>query len=95
MMVFRVLIPIVFCLLLNLKANTYFQAEQLAIDFKMPTLVEDNLQSFVLEEFPKGSECRKLLAQCCYLRQDFESMKRHIGLTERSNSNLYLNALYI
>ena len=97
MMVFRLLMPVVCfcCLLVNLKANTYFQAEQLAIDFKMPTLVEDNLQSFVLEEFPKGCECRKLLAQCCYLRQDFESMKHHIGLSEKTNSNLYLNALYL
>lgn len=96
-MIFRVLIPVV-CFLglfVNLKANTYFQAEQLAIDFKMPTLVEDNLQSFVLYEFPKGSICRKLLAQCCYLKQDFESMKNHMGLSERMISDGYLNTLYL
>lgn len=71
------------CLLGLLDANAYFQAERLAIDFKMPTLAEKNLDGFVLCEFPKGSECRKLLAQCYYLRQDFSQMDHQLGLCEK------------
>ena len=96
-MIFRLLMPVFCCfgLLVNLRANKCFHAEQLAIDFKMSVLVEDNLRSFVLYEFPKGNECRQLLAQCCYLKQDFKQMKHHIDLSERTISNMYLNALYL
>lgn len=96
-MFFRLLMSLFcfFCLLVSLDADKYLRAEQLAIDFRMPTLIEDHLQSFVLDEFPKGSECRKLLAQCCYLKRDFKRMRQHIDLSEKTISDMYLNSLYL
>ncbi len=96
MAIYRILLQVFcfFCLLFRLNAVTYFQAERLAIEFKMPTLVENDLRSLVLCEFPKGNEARKLMAQCCYLKKNFVQMRCQLDLTERDNSENYLEVLY-
>lgn len=74
-------------------SENVFRAEQLAIDFNLPALVEERLCNHVLNKISDSSSARKLLAEVYYLRHDFDAMLRSLELMPRTYENAYLYAL--
>lgn len=86
-----------FCIFLKTVAafpEDAFRAERLAIDFNLPTLAENRLRNHLLNKISDSAQARKLLAEVCYLKHDFDAMSQMLSLIPQSNENAYLNALY-
>jgi len=74
-------------------AEKFFRSESVAIQLNMPNLAEKTLLNHRLDAFPKGSECRMLLAKINFLKQNFSEMRHHLNLSEKRNGYTYLYTL--
>ena len=71
-----------------------FRAEQLAIDLNLPGLAENRLKNHALNKISDIARARELMAEVCYLKNDFAGMAKALTLAPKTNENAYLTALY-
>ena len=73
---------------------TDFPAERVAIELNLPLFAINSLRNHTLDAFPKGAECRLLLAESYLLQKNFRSLHRHLRLLPKDYADrAWLNVL--
>ena len=78
------------CLLFLLLINPLFghaadfPAERIAVKLNLPLFAINSLRNHTLDVFPKGSECRLLLAEAELLRKNFQALHHHLQLLPKN-----------
>ena len=86
-----------FCMFLKVAValpEDAFRAEQLAIDLNLPVLAENQLRNHALNKISDVARARELMAEVCYLKNDFTGMMKALSLMPKTHENAYLTALY-
>lgn len=86
-----------FCMFLKVAValpEDAFRAEQLAIDLNLPVLAENQLRNHALNKISDVARARELMAEVCYLKNDFTGMMKALSLMPKPHENAYLTALY-
>ena len=63
---------------------TNFPAEWIAVKLNLPLFAINSLQNHILDAFPKGAECRLLLAEAELLRKNFQALHHDLQLLPKN-----------
>ena len=66
---------------------TNFPAERIAVELNLPLFAINSLRNHTLDIFPKGAECRLLLAEAELLRKNFQALHHHLQLLPKNYKN--------